>query len=90
MRYAKSTIINTNQLHSGWQATENSHQTSYHSPVPQLIELLEPILEKVKAGDCADIDTQISAFISILELSRREIDELENLANFLRTTASKT
>ena len=55
------------------------------SPVPNLIGLLEPILDGIKNNAQQDFNEDLREFIDILNLSRAEIDQLEDMANFLLT-----
>ena len=54
-----------------------------HSPVPNLIGLLEPIIDSVKDDPKYDAQNDISEFIELLNTSRQEIDQLEDMAKFL-------
>ena len=56
---------------------------AFQSPVPNLIGLLEPILDGIKADSQKDFRADIQEFKEVLALSRQEIDQLEDMANFL-------
>ena len=90
MSQAKPLPLQRQESSHDWRTWESNDQMSFHSPVPQLIELLEPILEQVKADRQTDVSEDIHAFLSVLELSRREINELENLALFLLKTSRQS
>jgi hypothetical protein len=53
------------------------------SQVSNLIGLLEPILDSVKNDQNYDAANDVQGFINALELSRREIDQLEDMAIFI-------
>lgn len=57
--------------------------SSYNSPVPQLIELLEPIFETIREQPSIDAQENLNEFLNVLELSRREVDQLKDIALFL-------
>lgn len=66
-------------------ATRQYYNASpFNSPVPLLIELMEPILETVREQPGVDVQKDLAEFIEVLELSRREIDQLEDIAMFLQ------
>jgi hypothetical protein len=62
---------------------EYHRANAVHSPVPDLIELLEPIIDSVKGDPKYDAQNDISEFIELLNTSRQEIDQLEDMAKFL-------
>lgn len=58
----------------------------FMSPVPNLIELLEPILDRVRSqngGSPAQIRADLYDFLDVLALGHQEIDQLEDMARFL-------
>ncbi len=70
----RRTLLSSREFHSA---------AALQSPVPNLISLLEPILNGIKSGAQGDYRSDIQEFKEILELSRLEIDQLEDMANFL-------
>jgi hypothetical protein len=62
---------------------EYYNASAFNSPVPLLIEMLEPILETVREKPGADVHEHLIEYLDVLELSRREIDQLEDMASFL-------
>ena len=59
----------------------------FMSPVPQLIGLLEPILESVRESNQGGGETtraDLVEYLDLLDLARREIDLLEDMAHFLQ------
>ncbi len=55
----------------------------FQSPVPNLIDLLVPMLNSIKTSRHIDVGDDLKEFLDVLELSRHEIDQLEDMARFL-------
>ncbi|MEJ2073153.1 MAG: hypothetical protein P8X79_06810 [Reinekea sp.] len=68
MSQVKSLPLQRQKSSHDREAWEGNDPLSFHSPVPQLIELLEPILEQVKADRTADVSEDIHAFLSSMNL----------------------